>query len=167
VRRQIYWSTLIAPTAGVTYGAHGIWPWSLKEGPALNHRKESIAQPWWIALDFQGSTQMSYLKKAFEIGDWWRLRPAPELIINQPGDRDIQKFIAVSSTDNRDFTLVYIPVSMPFKLKLKTFPKKLKGIWFDPRTGEYSTQFSVEGDGEKTFTPPKEGDWVMVLKSNQ
>ncbi|KPV48931.1 hypothetical protein SE17_35420, partial [Kouleothrix aurantiaca] len=27
VRREIYWSLLIAPPAGVTYGGHGVWGW--------------------------------------------------------------------------------------------------------------------------------------------
>ena len=37
MRNASYWSILATPTAGITYGANGIWPW-LREGEEiLNH----------------------------------------------------------------------------------------------------------------------------------
>ncbi|MCK4966501.1 DUF4038 domain-containing protein, partial [bacterium] len=71
VRRQVYWSTLVSPTAGVTYGGQGIWSWARTIAPPLNHR--GTALPWEVALDYPGSTQMGYLRKAFEMTDWWKL----------------------------------------------------------------------------------------------
>lgn len=38
IRNASYWSILNTPTAGITYGAYGLWPW-LREGEKiLNHR---------------------------------------------------------------------------------------------------------------------------------
>ena len=67
---------------------------------------------------------MRYLRKAFEMMDWWKLRPARKMLINQPGDKDIQHFIVVSSTDDREYAFVYTPVSQPFTLDLDGFAEQ-------------------------------------------
>ena len=108
---------------------------------------------------------MGYLRKAFETGEWWRLRPVQEILVNQPGDKDIQHFIAVSATESREFAVVYIPVSMEFSLNLREFPSNLKGMWFDPRTGLKMTPFEIQDKDEEKFTPPGEGDWILILKT--
>ena len=65
-RRAIYWSLLNAPTAGVTYGAHGVWSWHTAVGqPPTDHPKTGIAKTWREALSFPGSTQMKYLEEFF------------------------------------------------------------------------------------------------------
>ena len=37
VRRAIYWSLLNGPTAGVTYGGHGVWGWDDGTKPPTDH----------------------------------------------------------------------------------------------------------------------------------
>lgn len=37
VRRATWWSCLNAPTAGVSYGHHAIWPWAEQPGPVDGH----------------------------------------------------------------------------------------------------------------------------------
>jgi hypothetical protein len=52
VRRAIYWSLLNAPTAGSSYGAHGVWSWETEPKEPREHRGTGIAQPWFRAMDF-------------------------------------------------------------------------------------------------------------------
>ena len=35
--------------------------------------------------------------------------------------------------------------------------------WFDPRTGKATAAGTFATEGSKDFTPPAEGDWVLVL----
>jgi hypothetical protein len=35
--------------------------------------------------------------------------------------------------------------------------------WFSPRTGKSDTAGNFPTSGKKQFTPPGEGDWVLVL----
>jgi hypothetical protein len=35
--------------------------------------------------------------------------------------------------------------------------------WFNPRTGQVSEGGKFPTSGKKEFTPPSEGDWVLVL----
>jgi hypothetical protein len=163
VRRASYWSVLISHTSGISYGANSIWPWQNKKGIPLQHRYESL--PWWEAIDLPGSTQVGYLRKAFEILDWWQLRPSQELLISQPGNKNIQHFIAVASNERRDCAFIYIPIAMNFTLDLSQFPSNLTGIWFDPRNGIISDKFNVKNNKRQTFKPPKNEDWVLILKA--
>ena len=65
-RRAIYWSLLNAPTAGVTYGAHGVWSWHTAAGqPPTDHPDTGIAKIWREALSFPGSAQMKHLEEFF------------------------------------------------------------------------------------------------------
>ena len=45
-RRAIYWSLINAPTAGVTYGAHGVWSWHTAVGqPPTDHPRRASLEP--------------------------------------------------------------------------------------------------------------------------
>ena len=48
VRRALYWSLLVAPTAGVTYGHHGIWPWTEELGVPII--REVVSHPHGMHL---------------------------------------------------------------------------------------------------------------------
>ena len=78
VRRACYWSLLVAPPAGVTYGAHGVWSWQEKAGPVRNHPSSGPALPWREAMGLPGSEQMKHLARLFRSVEWWKLRPAKE-----------------------------------------------------------------------------------------
>jgi len=49
VRRAVYWSLLGAPTAGVTYGGHGVWLGRRHETPR-NHPTPAPPMAWQNAL---------------------------------------------------------------------------------------------------------------------
>jgi hypothetical protein len=97
MRRAVWWSLLVAPPAGVTYGAHGIWSWETTAREPLNHRGTGVARPWREALAFPGSGQMAHVKKLFTRFEWWRLHPAPSLLVEQPGDRDATAFVPIAT----------------------------------------------------------------------
>ncbi len=80
VRRACYWSLLVVPTAGVTYGAQGVWSWQEKAGAPLNHSSTGIARPWREAMNLPGSGQMKHLAGFFRSVEWWKLRPAEDLV---------------------------------------------------------------------------------------
>ena len=85
VRRAAYWSLLIAPPAGVSYGGHGIWSWELKPNPPMTHPYTGTAPPWHEAMKHPGSTSMKHLKDLFSSLEWWRLRPDQDALVDQPG----------------------------------------------------------------------------------
>ncbi|HWV55987.1 MAG TPA: DUF4038 domain-containing protein, partial [Longimicrobiales bacterium] len=83
VRRAVYWSLLNAPTAGVSYGAHGVWSWEPEPGVPLNHSGSGEARPWFEAIGLPGSTSMRHAAALFQSLDWWRLRPDDSLVVEE------------------------------------------------------------------------------------
>jgi hypothetical protein len=158
-RRALYWSLLVSPTAGVTYGGHGIWGWDDGTAPPVAHPNTGIPLPWQQALTMDGAEQVRYLADLFESIEWWRLQPAPELLVSQPGDEVKARFITVSKSAEDDLIVVYIPQDREIMLDLSGQPDDLSAIWFDPRRGTRQPA-SLNGGH---FTTPGAGDWVLVL----
>ena len=80
VRRATYWSLLNAPTAGASYGAHGVWSWEAKPNTPQEHGGTGVAKPWHEAMALPGSTSMKHMADLFTSIDWWRLRPDDSLV---------------------------------------------------------------------------------------
>ena len=157
VRRAAYWSLLVAPPAGVSYGAHGIWSWELKAHEPMAHRGTGVAPPWREAMNLPGSTQMKYLVKLFTSLHWWRLRPAPDLLLDQPGSKDPTRFVPLAVADDGSFSLAYLPVGTAVKIASKV-PGRAR--WFNPRTGEWAAERNF-GPGTTEFAAPDSNDWVL------
>ncbi len=154
VRRASYWSLLNAPTAGLTYGAHGIWSWETEPKEPLLHKGTGIAKPWFEAMKLPGSQQMKYLHEVFASLRWWELRPAPSLLDEQANEA--AKFIAASRTVRGDAAFVYLPVGGEVIIKATV----IKAEWFNPRTGQRQTTQPQQGK----FRAPDAQDWGLLLR---
>jgi hypothetical protein len=155
VRRAAYWSLLSTPTAGVSYGAHGVWSWETKPGVPLEHPSSGVAKPWFEAIHLPGSTQMEHLAALFTSLDWWRLRPAAGLVAEQP--EDPMRFVGAATTEAGDLAVLYLPVGGSVRL---TAAVGKGGEWFDPRTGARTPAAPA---GPLLYTAPDARDWVLVL----
>ncbi len=65
VRRTIYWSLLNAPTAGVSYGGHGVWGWDDGTKPPVDHPGTGTPMAWQKALTLPGALEISNLVTFF------------------------------------------------------------------------------------------------------
>ncbi len=82
VRRRLAWSLLVSPTAGVTYGGHGVWGWDDGTTVPENHPTTGVAKPWREALHLDGAEQVRHLAALFGAQStgggwcpprsWWR-----------------------------------------------------------------------------------------------
>ena len=161
VRRAIYWSLLNAPTAGVSYGAHGVWSWQTTVGQTpADHPTTGIAKTWREALSFPGSTQMMYLEEFLSSIPWWRLQPDRNLLIEQPGADDPARYVAASRSQEGDLAVIYLPVGGLVKVKAHLLREGLRAQWFDPRTGKRVLALDKR---ENEFLAPDARDWVLLL----
>jgi len=150
IRRAAYWSLLASPTAGVTYGAAGVWSWETTAQPPMNHVLTGIAPLWSEAMHLPGSTSMKVLNDIFRSIPWWTLRPAPELILRQPASA--KAYIAAAKSET-GLSLIYSP--QPALIELASNVRA--GEWIDPSTGSRQpAQFP--------FQTPGDGDWVLLLQ---
>jgi len=156
VRRAVYWSLLNAPPAGVTYGGHGVWSWHTKPGEhPTGHHGTGPAPHWREGLKHPGSAQMTQVRNLFESLPWTELRPAPELVHDQPGVADPKKFVASAATLDRKTTVFYFPPETVQALVPNLGPND-SFFWFDPRTGQRQTDIG--------FRPEPKEDWVLVMQ---
>lgn len=163
VRRAAYWSLLVSPPAGVTYGGQGIWGWHTKVQAPADHLGTGLGSPWYVAKELPGAWSMKYLHQLFRLIDWWRLEPAPELLTRQPGKQDASKFIAAAKSKEGDLALVYLPEGGPVQLKTDMLQEGLSAHWFHPRTGGWLDAGKVKAPRQQ-FQPADRNDWVLVLK---
>jgi hypothetical protein len=161
VRRAVYWSLLSTPTAGVTYGAHGLWSWQRKAGQEPpDHKGTGAAPTWREAMDLPGSTHMKYAAELFTSLPWWQLRPYQDLLAAQPGGDDPARHVAAAWSDNGDLAVIYLPAGGEVRLKTGRLVEGLKVEWFDPRTGKRR----AARDNEGKYRAPDEEDWVLVFR---
>ena len=110
-------------------------------------------------MSLPGSGQMKHVADLFGSIEWWRLRPLPELVLNQP--QDLQSYISAAASEERDLVLVYLPRGHDVKLKLDFLAPGLQGEWFSPRSGEGQP---VDG---ANYSAPDDQDWVLVLTAGE
>jgi hypothetical protein len=163
VRRAVYWTLLNAPTAGVSYGGHGIWGWDDGTRPPTAHPNTGVPLPWKEALVMPGAEQMAHVAALFTSIDFWRLRPAPDLLAEQPGADTPARFITVSASETRDLVVAYTPEPGTIRLHADQVPSAARTMWHDPRTGE---RRDAKGEPDGTilrFDTPGDGDWALVI----
>lgn len=163
VRRAAWWSLLIAPPTGVTYGNNEIWVWNEKAGPAENHGNLRIVEPWHEGLEPQGIASMTILRSFFESGTWTTLRPAQDLLAEQPGMDDPANFIAAAKSSDGSRAVLYLPVGGTIKLQAGDVAD-LSPSWFDPRTGQRQPVVSNESG---VYTAPDDRDWVLEFRQEE
>jgi hypothetical protein len=169
VRRASYWSLHVTPTAGVSYGHYSLWAWADEPEPVgagIRSQAEELLQPWRTVLDTPGAHSMTVVRRYFESGDWWRLRPAPQLLLDQPGATDVTRFVTAAHTDDGTWITAYTPLGAPIALASDA-ARDRNARWFDPRTGHWQPAIGrpdAEGTGI-VFDPPDGDDWMLDLRA--
>lgn len=162
VRRAIYRSLLIAPTAGATYGAHGVWDWNDGSAPAVGHEVFGTPHPWREALQFTAARQLVHLHQFFTSIEWWRLIPAPDMIAVQPFKTDKSRYAVASRAENGDLAVLYIPDAPVLELDTRSLAANLQMDWFNVRTGERMTASTmIQRVVNLRIAPPGDGDWIL------
>ncbi|HJO09108.1 MAG TPA: DUF4038 domain-containing protein, partial [Verrucomicrobiota bacterium] len=165
VRRAMYWSLLNAPTAGVSYGASGLWGWSDGDVPTPGHPRSGISPAWRDALHFEAGEQVANLTALFQSIDFQTLRPDSSVLVEQPGDEDLSEYAAAASSGDGRLVLVYSPVEKRLKINVAKLPAPLIAAWVNPRSGERSSVVAVLRGAALECPAPGPGDWLLLLRS--
>jgi hypothetical protein len=186
VRRAAYWSLLVAPPAGWIYANNPTWVWSEETTVPEDHPHLGPVEPWREGLTTPGLRSMEVLRRLFDDLPWWRLRPAPELLTEQPGERDPRLFVAAARTVEGTLVLVYLPgaglsdaayltpawiarsPSGGHILRLDTSGLRRPAVarWCDPRNGARFDAARVTGAID-TFVAPDNDDWLLLIEQEE
>jgi hypothetical protein len=163
VRRALYWSLRVAPTAGVTYGGHGVWGWDDGSAPPVAHPNTGVPLPWRAALVMPAAEQLHVLAELFGRVEWWRLRPAPDLILAQPGQVLPSRTVVAARSDAGDLAEIYTPEAGALELNIADLRPGLAARWLNPSTGEYFDAAHTGTASHARFATPAPGDWVLLI----
>jgi Protein of unknown function (DUF4038)/Putative collagen-binding domain of a collagenase len=150
IRRQAYWAVLCG-AAGQFMGNRPIW----------------LFDPGWeAALDSTGAKDMTRLGSLFSSRPWHELIPdlKHEVAIDGLGEFRGLDYMATARTGDGGTVISYLPTARTFTIDLtKVSGKTAAAWWFDPRNGKSLSAGKFPTSGKQQFTPPGDGDWVLVL----
>jgi hypothetical protein len=161
VRKGAYWA-MLAGAAGHGYGALDLFH-LYKDGDGPFPRNGFL--PWRQAIAYEGSRQVGYLRRLFELRPWYQLVPDQSVIAS--GQEEGEGHVQAARAQDGSFLIAYLPQGHPVGIHMdKIHGTKVQARWYDPRTGSWR-EIGVYGNtGVREFTPPSRGDqsdWVLVL----
>jgi hypothetical protein len=164
VRRANYWSLMVSPTAGVTYGGHGVWGWDDGTAPPVAHPNTGVPKPWHEALRLPGAGQMKHLHDVFASLPWWELLPAQDLLRAQPGETDVLRYVTAARTGDGRTAVLYVAAGGEVSLDTTSLADGLAATWVDPRSGRRVNAGRVER-AQVGLRAPDSQDWVLILRA--
>ena len=166
IRRGIYWGELMTVPAGASYGAQGVVEWDTSFDPAAKSKEDRLPI-WRKSLFLPGAKQMAHVASVFQGVQFWRLRPEPRYVPDQPGQSAPSRFIAAAGTDAKDLSLVYVPEDRTVEIAVEALPASPSVSWFNPRDGQTSPAVAVVGARTCQFPTPDQGDWLLMMKAGK
>lgn len=162
--RMSAYRSVFAGACGHTYANH-----SVSTFHGVKATADRARTPWEDALHDPAAEQMHYLRTLLEARPFQARVPDQSLVPDSPTDPARHQRATRGDDDdfggNRgSYAFVYTPVKQPVTVDLTRMTGSLvEASWFDPRTGRsiWLGQFPVRGS--RTFTPPGDDDWVLVL----
>jgi Protein of unknown function (DUF4038)/Putative collagen-binding domain of a collagenase len=158
IRRQAYWSILCG-AFGHVFGNNPIWHFG---GPGLF----AVNTTWQQALDLPGSVSMQNWGQLFRSRNWYDLVPDQkhEVVTSGLGEFQGLDYLAAARTSDGSSVIAYMPSSRTISVDMSKIPgSQAKAWWFDPRKGNATDAGTFPASGSRQFTPPAQGDWVLVL----
>jgi hypothetical protein len=159
VRTVAWWSTLLVPAAGTSYGAQDVADWNTKQ--------QGNGQTWQSALFLPGAKQTTHLAEFFQSTDYSDLRPAWATVAVQPGRVSPTHYIAGAESEKKDLDLTYVPKDRTVELYLEALSPSPTIQWLNPRTGQTSSAVAVVGSRTCQLPTPDVGDWLLVMKGGK
>lgn len=159
VRRQAYWA-ILGGACGQFLGNNPIW----------------LFDPGWKeAMALEGSVSMEHLKTFALSRAWHTLIPDTrvagpmstahtEWLLEGCGELRGLDYAGAACTPDGNTLLVYMPTPREIVVNLPRMNgKRIRGWWFDPRTGKTQTAGEFPAAKPVRLSPPGAGDWALVL----
>jgi hypothetical protein len=154
---------MLAGAAGHGYGALDLfWLYKDSDGPFPRNG----FQPWRTAMAYEGSRQVGFMRRLFELRPWYKLVPDQSVIA--AGQAEGEDHVRAARADDGSFVIAYVPSGKPVSIAMaKVAGTAVKAQWYDPRKGTWLLIEEFANTGVREFTAPSRGekdDWVLVLE---
>jgi hypothetical protein len=167
VRHDAYWTELMAPVAGLTYGGQGVVNWDPTTEPTTDKSPGASLPLWHKALFMPAAKQMGALARVMNAIDFRQLRPDRKAVTSQPGDASPNRQIVAATKERRNLTIAYVPADRSLEIAVDALPSPPTVTWFNPRNDETSPAVAVVSGQTCQFPTPAEGDWLLVARKGK
>lgn len=162
-RMVAYWS-VFAGASGHTYANHSVC--CFHQGGIAGDQARSS---WEDALHDPAAEQMHFLRHLLESRPFQSRVPDQGLLPRAPADPALHQRATRGDDDEfggerGSYAFIYTPRAAPVTVDLTRLTGSLVvASWFDPRTGRSLWLGQFPTRGQRTFQPPGDDDWVLVL----
>jgi Protein of unknown function (DUF4038)/Putative collagen-binding domain of a collagenase len=122
---------------------------------------------WEEALHSKGAEYMQHALALFRSRPWWQLEPdrTHQVVVEGHWESGADEGVQAALTSDGGTLIAYLP---PARRRVLVDLERLSGVaaqawWFDPRTGQASSDETFRSSGSRAFTAPGEGDMVLVV----
>jgi hypothetical protein len=161
VRQGAYWN-MLAGAAGHGYGALDLFYLYKDAGGPF---PRNGFQPWRKALAYEGSRQVGFMRRLFELRPWYKLVPDQSVLAAGAGEKE--DHVQAARAEDHSFLIAYLPRGHSVSIHMdKISGRKVKARWYDPREGTWREIGEYANTGTREFVAPSQGprsDWVLVL----
>lgn len=162
--RQAAWWSVLAGSAGHTFGNHNIWQMWRPGREAIS----SARTDWHEAMHWPAAAQMGHLRRFMEGLPYWKLFPDFNLLEAMPNSSGRETLVA--RTEDTHLVIAYTPYGDELEVLRERLPENVTCSWLDPRTGAEFVFRPKETEEVLRFDPPFEAkrgnDWVLVIRKN-
>jgi len=153
---------MLAGAAGHGYGSLDLfWFYKDSDGPFPKNGFQS----WRKAMAYEGSRQMGYMRRLFELRPWYTLVPDQSVLASGP--RDGADHVQAARAEDGSFVIAYLPTGKSVQIHMdKLSGQEIKARWYDPRQGTWTAIGNFPNKDVRDFVAPSQGekdDWVLVL----
>ena len=110
--------------------------------------------PNWTKLNSQGAKEMGYLLSFWSKTEFQKMSPKNNLVSSG--------YLLGTNQSGKEY-VIYLPNGGSTTVDLASLPGILQLEWYNPRTGTYQGQTTVQGGAQRTFTSPDSNDWVLHI----
>lgn len=157
VRQRAYWD-VFSGAFGHTYGDHSVWQMYAPQRKPVN----GPLLYWNEAIHRPGAAEMQWVRALIESRPFLSRVPDQSIVANALEGAD-----HVAATRGDGYLFVYSAQGRPFTVNMgKISGDRVKGWWYNPRTGTSMEIGPWDNRGSHDFEPPSQGfgsDWVLVL----
>lgn len=155
--RTVEWvSVLAGGNAGLTYGAHGLWPWH-REGHAYEYAMFGEPLPWEKALQLPSGEDAARLAAFLRSLPWWALEPKEDIAADPAPEE-----LASSAAPDGSCAAVYISSPCAVTIPGAVPGAEYEAVWFDPASNRTAAADARLDDGRIVVAPPPwEGDAAL------
>lgn len=119
------------------------------------NRIDPTSKYTFILRDEGAASQLRLLYEFFAALPYWRM---------QPFDGVTKDALALSLPG--EVYVIYFPAGGTTMLDLSDYDREFTARWFNPRTGESSRRFSLNGGNVQPLKPPDSEDWALLVRAS-